>query len=1329
MKKHRYLNLLKNLCTLPKFEDLQILKGTRHKDVLAKEIEVHGVFNLPDEPRLLEEFIKKTTAKNQYSSKPPIYIVYQLFMEDLNEAIPFLAIPTTIDRLDTDASFCSLKPALTLPILFNSSYLRHKEKPTPDRVLGDAEQYTQFRLKNPPPETDSWSKWHDHGERICQATTGVSIDDLAPYLAKRIDTECRLDVAIASFSAGDTSSIKAVLELYESLDASNQQSPLLAAISAHEQGKPTSPTQDDTLAEDILTHPDYLLGHMDEQLSESLASRTDREMFALDNSQRLVVHKLSQCLAGDALAVNGPPGSGKTAMLKAVVANQWVLAAWQRKPCPITIAVGATNQSVTNVIGAFPKVLYQGDENPDSCLLHFKRWIPHAESYGTYFPSSSEREKINESGRDNDYVLGAISKNDEPSVFCWQGKDAPLSEYEQLASLKSTYQEHACAFFQEDFDDMHEKIVDACHKKLSVVCEAIVSLLKALPRHKRDINWLYKVCKVYNLVPDIQAQEAHSSREQAHQTAGKLLTICGNDRKAQVDVLSEVLRERISDNAIILSSLPDRDFNLLCDDAFTLLFDRLLDVTLRPEAFHLAARYWEGVYLSESSSSLLISRTEANVEQGLRRLSMLTPCLVATLNTAPRLFALQKASAASKQHFLLGQADLLIMDESGQAQQRLAMPLLSLAKNALVVGDVDQLQPVITDVSLGDEAYAYSTHGYSNKEFMHAYAYNMTTGRGSMLSIMRRASRFSHQGHGLMLRGHYRCQTNIIQFCNEVVYDNKLMFLPHNSKERGPLHSFSWVNSDFKNARKGTSRYSVGEAKLIAEFILKKWEEIFHFYREKDQKKNKPVRTASELIAIVTPFKAQAEQLKKTLIEHVTAPSVEMEGLDKCEVEDMVIGTVDSLQGAEKPIVIFSGVHGASENGTPYFDEQPFLLNVAVSRAQDCFVAFICEKTYGVGSSKQLPIQEKRSSARSLGYYLGHAEHEPGGLRRCTRLFPKRLVIIEAAGKKKVLSEYLGQEYLVLDTQGSITEYEESSRSLEYLFKSGFKPRFKLREHAGLLLSSITEQAPMVDEIILATDADYVGETIAWHLYMQFRDMPDVQNKMTRVRLGAMTKETISEAFDLQSVAQLDKKVALLGERERQAAICEYRTTREKINHNVVRAELFRELADTIITALCRDIEGSNEDKQLKQRLLEHELISPQECKIRPEAMGRVRLGILDILLRDAMQKHQIIDKGEPKVVLTAAGREINGKLTGTCKDSITTLLGKLASAREKTGTMSIAGDPGKWRFVHPSESSDIILPAPGVSTMEVIRYAHKNHKLEPATTMRILQALYMGDF
>ena len=75
-------------------------------------------------------------------------------------------------------------------------------------------------------------------------------------------------------------------------------------------------SEEDRLASDIESNTRYLLGHMDEQKAVSLDRLSHREMFALDNSQRLVLEKLARCEVGDVLAVNGPPGSGKTAMLK-----------------------------------------------------------------------------------------------------------------------------------------------------------------------------------------------------------------------------------------------------------------------------------------------------------------------------------------------------------------------------------------------------------------------------------------------------------------------------------------------------------------------------------------------------------------------------------------------------------------------------------------------------------------------------------------------------------------------------------------------------------------------------------------------------------------------------------------------------------------------------------------------------------------------------------------------------------------------------------------------------------------------------------------------------
>ena len=56
----------------------------------------------------------------------------------------------------------------------------------------------------------------------------------------------------------------------------------------------------------------------------------------------------------------------------------------------------------------------------------------------------------------------------------------------------------------------------------------------------------------------------------------------------------------------------------------------------------------------------------------------------------------------------------------------------------------------------------------------------------------------------------------------------------------------------------------------------------------------------------------------------------------------MKIGTVHALQGAERPVILFSSVYGPGDTGTMFFDRdnKPNMLNVAVSRAKDSFIVF-----------------------------------------------------------------------------------------------------------------------------------------------------------------------------------------------------------------------------------------------------------------------------------------------------------------------------------------------------------------------------------------------------
>ncbi|KVK74277.1 hypothetical protein WS90_31210 [Burkholderia cepacia] len=123
-----------------------------------------------------------------------------------------------------------------------------------------------------------------------------------------------------------------------------------------------------------------MTGHIDEY--DGGAER--RGLFPLDATQRTAVGAILSLEDGEMQAVNGPPGSGKTSMLRAVVASQWVNAALEQGPCPITLACGATNQSVTNVIEAFGNA-----PHPDATLAHAQRWIADASSYGAYLPASS----------------------------------------------------------------------------------------------------------------------------------------------------------------------------------------------------------------------------------------------------------------------------------------------------------------------------------------------------------------------------------------------------------------------------------------------------------------------------------------------------------------------------------------------------------------------------------------------------------------------------------------------------------------------------------------------------------------------------------------------------------------------------------------------------------------------------------------------------------------------------------------------------------------------------------------------------------------------------
>lgn len=225
--------------------------------------------------------------------------------------------------------------------------------------------------------------------------------------------------------------------------------------------------------------------------------------------------------------------------------------------------------------------------------------------------------------------------------------------------------------------------------------------------------------------------------------------------------------------------------------------------------------------------------------------------------------------------------DMIVMDEAGQSPIGASLIPLSKAKSALLVGDEDQLKPVI----LLDKN--------KNQELMEKYkirdSYDYTS--ESILSSMEENDKITKK---IVLRYHYRCGRKIIGFSNKYFYDNKLI-LSKNSIP-GELKLIDCKS----NARCGQNQ-SVEEAYKVVDYVKK---------------------SGTKNTVIITPFVNQSKLINDLL--------------DSNGITDVRANTIHKVQGGEADTVIIST---AITSKTPYrtaewLDKHSEIINVAVSRAK-----------------------------------------------------------------------------------------------------------------------------------------------------------------------------------------------------------------------------------------------------------------------------------------------------------------------------------------------------------------------------------------------------------
>ncbi|MGP5088589.1 DEAD/DEAH box helicase [Brachybacterium tyrofermentans] len=323
-----------------------------------------------------------------------------------------------------------------------------------------------------------------------------------------------------------------------------------------------------------------------------------------------------------------------------------------------------------------------------------------------------------------------------------------------------------------------------------------------------------------------------------------------------------------------------------------------------------------------------------------------------TVYQVPKYFGLHKGRGEPKA-FDVGRIDLLIVDEAGQVDTPLGLPAIALAQRALVVGDEKQLAPVWALDEETDREIAEGA-GIETGEWTDDLRERGITASAPS-SLMRAASHasrwsFGDDEPGLLLREHFRCHPDIIGFSNELLYDGLLVPMRPADKSLldGTCPAFEWIDvADSEDSRRGSSRVNVPEAKAIAALIVENCASFYALYHHQQKEPDKKVSEA-ELIGVVTPFRAQADVITEEIRKAARAAHPDAD-LPTNLATKITVGTAHRLQGAERPIILFSAVYGNNSPQAGFIDKNPELMNVAVSRAKDLLVVFAAPNRWDNG--------------------------------------------------------------------------------------------------------------------------------------------------------------------------------------------------------------------------------------------------------------------------------------------------------------------------------------------------------------------------------------------
>lgn len=279
------------------------------------------------------------------------------------------------------------------------------------------------------------------------------------------------------------------------------------------------------------------------------------------------------------------------------------------------------------------------------------------------------------------------------------------------------------------------------------------------------------------------------------------------------------------------------------------------------------------IVLMEGSRKLQVTEFNRYLsqEENMKKFLRIFPVVITTCISAHRL-------GAPKPYF-----DMVIMDEASQCNCAVSLVPIIRGKNLMLVGDPQQLSPVIVLDPKNNQALKKRYKISREYDYMENSIYKTYLACDSV-------------SDEILLSYHYRCHEKIIEFNNKKYYNGKLK-IRSSVQEDTPL-----VYLDLEEDPAAGKNTAPAEAAKIIEFV-----------QENRDKK----------IGIITPFTNQRDCINQKLREN--------------GIEDIQCGTVHAFQGDEKDIILFSLAVTDQTFAKTYgwLKNNKELINVATSRAKE----------------------------------------------------------------------------------------------------------------------------------------------------------------------------------------------------------------------------------------------------------------------------------------------------------------------------------------------------------------------------------------------------------